>query len=213
MRSFNELLQSPRALKMLLAGGSVMTLLLIGLLVAPAWVRSKLEREARARGFEAHVEGVSFGLTRVWARGVRLTSPGSDFELKLDAVGVGVSSNEVVAHGGTLRGSGDPDPILRKLRGRSERPVDGEGGSSGRALELEGLYLQWRRGGMTLEAFGVRASRNAEGASAGPRSAPSGGLRKARRRARTYSGSWKGSERWRCASSPSGWRARAESVA
>jgi Na+-transporting NADH:ubiquinone oxidoreductase subunit NqrD len=64
----NELLQSPRALKFLLAGSTALGVVLIGLLVAPALVRGKVEREARDRGFEAQVESVGFGLGRVWVR-------------------------------------------------------------------------------------------------------------------------------------------------
>ncbi|HZI73458.1 MAG TPA: hypothetical protein VFD73_05420, partial [Gemmatimonadales bacterium] len=117
LRSFNELLQSPRALKALVAGGSALGLLLLGLLAMPALVRGKLERAARERGLEVTVGAVQLGWSSVWARDVRVTSPGDHAELRLDAVNVGVFSGAIRAVGGALRGSGDPEPLLTKLRG------------------------------------------------------------------------------------------------
>lgn len=159
MRSFNELLQSPRALKALVAGGSVLGLLLLGLLATPAIVRGKLERAARERGFDASAERVSWGLGRIWLRDVRVTSPGDDFELGLDAVSVGLFSGAVEATGGRLRGTGEPEPLLKKLRG--QRDHAGEGTSNGRELSLRGLYVRWQRSSSTLEVFGATASRQA----------------------------------------------------
>ncbi|HEV8247572.1 MAG TPA: hypothetical protein VGP93_17470, partial [Polyangiaceae bacterium] len=158
MRSFNELLQSPRALKALVAGGGALSLLVIGLLAAPALVRGKLEREARARGFETEVESVSFGLGRVWLRGVTVTSPGDDFELRLGALSLGVFSSDVRAVGGSLRGRGDPSAVLKKLRGKGAGET-GPNDSGGRSLELEGLFVRWERDGGVAEAFGVRGER------------------------------------------------------
>jgi hypothetical protein len=157
LRSFNELLQSPRALKALLAGGSVFSLLVLGLLAAPALVRGKVERAAQARGFVAQVESVRLGLGTVWVRGVRVTSPGDDFELRLDAVAVNALSGNVKASGGSLRGKGDPAPLLHKLRGRPETN-EGSGGRS-RELSMEGLFARWERDGTVAEVFGARVSR------------------------------------------------------
>jgi hypothetical protein len=156
----NELLQSPRALKALVASGSVLSLLVIGLLTTPALVRGKIEREARARGFDAQVESVSLGLGRVWARGVHVTSAGDDFELRLDSVALSVFSGAVRASGGVLRGSGDPEPLLRKLRGKSSAEPSGSAG--GRELSLEGLFVRWERSGSVVDAFGVHAKRVGE---------------------------------------------------
>ncbi len=140
-----------------MAGGSVLGLLVLGLLAAPALVRGKVEREARGRGFEAQVERVRFGVRRVWLSGLRVTSPGEDFELRLDAVSIDVFSGAVKASGGALRGRGDPAPLVRKLRGRQA----GEGGKGGgRELSLEGLFVRWELDGTTAEAFGVRATRS-----------------------------------------------------
>lgn len=140
-----------------MAGGSVFSLLLLGLLAAPALVRGKVERAAQARGFDAQVESVRLGLGSVWVRGVQVTSPGDDFELRLEAVSVGVFSGNVKASGGSLRGKGDPGPLLRKLRGK------GEGGAKsdeqGRELLVDGLFVRWERDGTIAEAFGARASR------------------------------------------------------
>jgi Transglycosylase len=158
LRSFNELLQSPRALSALVAGGSALTLLLIGLWAAPALVRGKLQREAQERGFEAAAENVSLGLGRVWLRGVRVTSPGDDVELRLEAVSIGVFSGDVSAVGGSLRGKGDPERVLSKLRGKAGAHAGN--GTSGRALGLEGLFVRWERDGSLAEAFGARAARN-----------------------------------------------------
>lgn len=165
MRSFNELLQSPRALKALVAGGSVIGLLLLGLLAAPAVVRGKLERAAREHGFEASAEQVTWGLGRIWVRDVRVVAPGEDFELGLDAVSVGWFSGAVTVSGGKLRGSGEPERILQRLRGTPQS----EGGSSGKAreLSLQGLYVHWQRGATELEIFGARASRRDSEASVG----------------------------------------------
>jgi hypothetical protein len=160
LRSFNELLQSPRALRALVAGGSALGVLLIGLLSAPALVRGKVEAQARERGFVAEVGAVRWGWSAVWLRDLRVTSPGDDLELRLDAVKVGVFSGEVSASGGVLRGSGDPERVLAKLRARgasAETSVKTEG----RDLQLEGLYVRWLERGARLEAFGVRARRNA----------------------------------------------------
>lgn len=159
MRSFNELLQSPRALKALVAGGSVLSLLLLGLLAAPALVRGKVERAARVRGFEAQVESVRLGVGTVWLRGLRVTSPGDDFELKIEAVGVGVFSGRVRAIGGVLRGKGDPAPLLRKLRGQGDSEGVGKADASGRELELSGLFVHWQRDDTSAEVFGARAHR------------------------------------------------------
>jgi penicillin-binding protein 1A len=156
LRSFNELLQSPRALKALVAGGGVLSLLMLGLMAAPALVRGKVEREARARGLEARVESVSPGLGRVWLRGVHVSSPGDDFQLELDAVSVGLFSGSVRASGGTLRGSGDPASVLAKLRGRAGAGGDGRDG--GRELGAARLFVHWERDGTIAEAFGVRAT-------------------------------------------------------
>lgn len=135
----------------------MLSLLVLGLLAAPSLVRGKVERAAQARGLEAQVESVRFGLGTVWVRGVRVTSPGDDFELKLEAVSVGVFSSNVRASGGSLRGKGDPAPLLRKLRGKSEGGQKTEEG--GRELALEGLFVRWEREGTVAEAFGARASR------------------------------------------------------
>jgi hypothetical protein len=155
----NEVLQSPRAIKLLLASSTALGVVLIGLLAAPALVRGKVEREARARGFEAQVESVAMGLGRVWVRGLRLTSPGDDFELKLDAVALEVFSGAVKASGGQLRGSGDPSRIVAKLRGKAGAPSDAKSSDGGRALSLAGLHVRWQREGVLVDAFGVRATR------------------------------------------------------
>jgi penicillin-binding protein 1A len=139
------------------AGGSVLSLLLLGLLAAPSIVRGKVEREARTRGFEAQVESVSWGLRRVWLRGLRVTSPGDDFELGLNAVSVDVFSGAVRATGGVMRGRGDPAPLLRKLRGK--QAGEGGGNADGRELAVEGLFVRWERDGTTAEAYGARVSR------------------------------------------------------
>lgn len=160
MRSLNELLQSPRALKALLAGGGALGLLLIGLLSAPALVRGKVEREARLRGFDAQVDEVGWGLGRVWLRGLRLTAPGEPFELKLDAVSVGWLSKDVEAVGGTLRGSGDPARLVEKLGGKRAREPAAEATSSGgREVLLRGLQVRWERDGVVIDGQGVRAQR------------------------------------------------------
>jgi hypothetical protein len=158
LRSLNELLQSPRALKALLAAGGVLGLLLIGLLAAPALVRGKLQREAQLRGLEAQVEEVGWGLGRVWLRGVRVTSPGDALELKLDAVSVGVFSGEVAAVGGSLRGSGDATHLLERLRSKGSAGA-GDVASAGRPLSLSGLAVRWEREGVVLVGAGVRATR------------------------------------------------------
>ena len=157
MRSLNELLQSPRALRALVAGGGALSLLVIGLLAAPALVRGRVESEARQRGFVAEVQSVGLGLGRVWLRGVRVTSPGDDVELRLEAASVGIFSGEVRAVGGSLRGRGDPAGVLAKLRGKvvSEPAA----GGTRRALGLEGLFVRWVRDGETAEAFGLGATR------------------------------------------------------
>ncbi len=149
----------------MVAGGSVLGLLVLGLLTAPALVRDKVQREARSRGFEAHVEGVSLGLRKVWLRGLRVTSPGDDFDLRLDLVSVDVFSGAVRAAGGALRGKGDPARLVRKLR--SKEASEGSGKAEGRELELEGLFVRWERDGTTAEAFGVRASRSGAALSVG----------------------------------------------
>ena len=133
------------------------SLLLLGLLAAPAVVRGKVEREARARGFEAQVESVSWGLRRVWLRGLRVSSPGDDVALGLSAVSVDVFSGAVRATGGSLIGKGDPAPLVRKLRGK--QAAEGSGNGDGRELALEGLFVRWERDGTTVEAYGVRATR------------------------------------------------------
>lgn len=140
-----------------MAGGSVFSLLLLGLLAAPVLVRGKVERAAQARGFEATVDSVRLGLGSVWVRGVRVTSPGDDFELKLEAVSVGVFSGAVRASGGSLRGKGDPAPLLRKLRGKGESGQASDERS--RDVFLEGLFVRWERDTAGVEVFGARASR------------------------------------------------------
>ena len=165
MRSLNELLQSPRALRALVAGGGALSLLVIGLLAAPALVRGKVESEARQRGFAAEVRNVSLGLGRVWLRGVRVTSPGDDVELRLEAASVGIFSGDVRAIGGSLRGRGDPAGLLTKLRGKASSEPAGAGPR--RALGLEGLFVRWVRDGETAEAFGLRATRSGNALSLG----------------------------------------------
>jgi hypothetical protein len=135
-------------------------LLLIGLIAAPAIVRAKVEGQAQQRGFVAEVGSVAWGWSGVWLRDVRVTSPGDDVELRLDSVNVGVWSGGVNASGGTLRGSGDPEHLVKKLRGKTAGS-DASGGSEGRDLRLEGLYVRWAERGARLEAFGVRARRGA----------------------------------------------------
>jgi hypothetical protein len=158
LRSFNELLQSPRALKALVAGGSVLSLFVIGLLASPALVRGKVEREARERGFEAQVASVHFGWSGVWLRDVRVTSPGDQVELRLDAVNLGVFSGAVRASGGSLRGRGDPESLMKKLRGKGS---SGDAGAQqgGRELHLDGLFVSWQRDAVDLTVFGARGSR------------------------------------------------------
>lgn len=157
LRSVGELLQSPRALKALVASGSALALLLLGILASPSVVRAKVEREARERGFAAEVGSVRFGSSGVWLRDLRVTSPGDAFELRLDAVNVGVLSGAVRASGGALRGSGDPEPVLRKLRGKGGAGSGGKDG--GRDLRVDGLFVSWRRDTTELLAFGARAER------------------------------------------------------
>jgi Transglycosylase len=159
LRSFNELLQSPRALKALLAGGSVFSLLLLGLLAAPSLVRGKLERAAQSRGFEAQVESVRMGWGKVWLRGVRVTSPGDDFEAKLDALAVGVWSGAVQASGGSVQGRGDSGPLLRKLRGKTTSGAVAHA-DGGRDVSVDGVFVRWEHDGARVEAFGARADRS-----------------------------------------------------
>lgn len=157
LRSFNELLQSPRALKALVAGGSAIGLLLIGLLLTPSLVRGRVEREARERGFEAQTGAVRFGTSGIWLLDVKVTSPGDSFELSLDAVNVAVLSGHLRAFGGSLRGRGDVEPIARKLRGKSTG--GGPPSESSRELSLEGLHVSWQHDDSSLEVWGVRAKR------------------------------------------------------
>lgn len=160
LRSVTELLQNPRALKALVAGGGALAILLIGLLAAPAVVRAKVEREARLRGFEAQVGSVRFGLSGVWLREVRVTSPTESLELSLDAINVAVFSGRVRASGGRLRGQGDVQRVLDRLRGKGQTRGDGAQDSA-RELALDGLYLRWERDGAVLESWGARAHRSA----------------------------------------------------
>jgi monofunctional biosynthetic peptidoglycan transglycosylase len=121
-------------------------------------VRGKVVQEARARGFEAEVESVRFGLGKVSLRQLRITAPGETFELRLDTVGVSMFSGEVSVQGGSLNGSGEPQRLLDKLRGKgtSSGPRDR---SSGRDVRVEGLSARWVRGGETMEVTGATASR------------------------------------------------------
>lgn len=136
----------------------MLSLLVLGLLGAPALVRGKVEQAARARGFEAQVESVRIGWGKVWLRGLRVTSPGDDFEAKLDALAVGVWSGAVRASGGSVHGKGDPAPLLRKLRGKAAGGIAGEA-ESGRELAVDGVFVRWERDSARVEAFGARASR------------------------------------------------------
>ena len=160
LRSLNELLQSPRVLKSLAAGGSVLALLLIGILSAPAFVRGKVERAARERGFEAQIGSVGFGWGSVAVRDLRVTAPGdSDFEARIDGVRVSVLSGAVSATGGSVRGKGEPARILDKVRGKG-RASSGEGGS-GREISVSGLFVRWERDGVTVSAPAGGRSGNA----------------------------------------------------
>jgi hypothetical protein len=165
LRSFNELLQSPRALKALVAGGSVLSLLVLGLLAGPSLVRGKVERAARSRGFEAQVESVTIGFGKVWLRGVQVTSPGDDFQVRLDSVSIGLFSGAVSASGGAVRGKGDPARVMRKLRGQNQPRSAGDGES--RELALQGVFVRWERDGSIAEAYGLRASRSGPAISLG----------------------------------------------
>lgn len=158
MRSFNELLQSPRALKALVASGSLLGVLLIGLLAVPSLVRGRVEREARERGFESSVGAVRWGTSGIWLRDVRVTSTGDVAELRLDSVNVGVFSGRLRAFGGRLQGKGDVEPILKKLRGKAG--AGGEAKASSRELSVEGLQISWQRGDASLEVWGARAKRS-----------------------------------------------------
>lgn len=141
----------------MVAGGCFAAVLVAGAVGAPALVRGKIVREARARGFEAEVGSVRFGLGKVWARELRVTAPGEDFELALDAVSVSVLSREVNVLGGSVKGSGDPERIISKLRGRGAGTESSD--SAGRDVRVDGLYGRWRRGSETLEVFGAEAAR------------------------------------------------------
>jgi penicillin-binding protein 1A len=158
LRSLNELLQSPRALKALVAAGSVLSLLLVALLLAPSLVRGRLEREARERGFEARAGAVRFGASGVWVKDVRVTSSGDSLELALDAVNIGVFSGRVRAFGGNLRGRGDVEPILKKLRGKATNGAAAK--ESSRELSLEGLHVSWQRDDSSVEVWGLHAKRS-----------------------------------------------------
>lgn len=141
-----------------MASGSLLAALLMALFIAPSVVRGRVEREARARGLEASVGSVHWGSAGVWLRDVRVTSPGDPVEVVLDAVNVGVFSGQVRAFGGRLRGRGELEPILRKLRGRATG--GGEGRESKRELSVEGLQANWERDGARLELWGARAKRS-----------------------------------------------------
>jgi len=165
VRTFNELLQSPRGLKALVAAGSFIAIVVVALVAAPAVVRGKVEREARERGFEAEIAGVRWGWGKVWLRGVRVTAPGEDFELRLDAVSVGWFSRDVAAEGGALRGAGDPRKLLDKVRGKASAPSAGNGDAGdagGRAFSVAGLYVRWQRDKDSVEAFGAHAARRGQ---------------------------------------------------
>ena len=140
-----------------MAGGSVFSLLVLGLLAAPALVRGKVERAAQARGLEAQVESVRIGWGKVWLRDVQLTSPGDDFHLQLEGVSVGLWSGAVRASGGALGGKGDPAPLLRKLRGKGD--AGGKAGDGGRDVAVDGLFVRWERDAVRVEVFGARVSR------------------------------------------------------
>jgi hypothetical protein len=87
---------------------------------------------------------------------VKVSSPGDDFALSLDAVNVGFGGRVRVL-GGSLRGSGDFEPIARKLRGR--RASSSTPTQDGREISAEGLYVRWKRADTVLEVWGARASR------------------------------------------------------
>lgn len=157
LRSWNDLLQSPRALRALIAGGSLLGLLVLGLVAAPLLVRGKVERAARERGLEAEVGSVHFGWSAVWLRDVRVTSSRDAFELRLDSVRFSPFSGAVRAAGGSLRGSGDPEAVWARLRGKA--PAGQSAPSAGRDLAMEGLFIKWRRDQTEATAFGVRGSR------------------------------------------------------
>jgi hypothetical protein len=132
---------------------------LLGLLLAPSLVRGRVEREARERGFEAEVGAVRWGTSGAWLRDVRVTSPGDSFELRIDAVNVGILGGHARARGGSLRGRGDFEPILKKLRGKASAGAGAGGKESSRELSIEGLYVSWQRDDFSTQVWGARARR------------------------------------------------------
>ena len=165
MRCLSDLLQNPRALKAVVAGGSLVALVAVILGLVPSLVQGKVRREAHERGFETEIGGVSFVVSGVWLHDLRVTSPGDDFELRLEAVRVGFFDQSVRAYGGVLRGSGDPSRVIGKLRGSGKS--SSASGSASRELSVEGLFASWERDGAQLRAFGARAKQNGSESSLG----------------------------------------------
>lgn len=157
-RAGESVRRGPWVQRALIAGGCALGLLLMGLLAVPSVVRAKVERAASERGLVAEVDAVRAGLGRIWLKGVRITSPGDDLELRLDAVSIGLSG-AVDAQGGTLRGSGSPSELARRLKQRGTAH-DGAGSGSGRRLSLRGLFVHWSIDGAAFDGFGFRAERD-----------------------------------------------------
>ncbi len=138
-------------------GGLAAATIVVGAVAGPALIKGKVTREARARGLEVRIGSVRLGWSSFWLHQVSVRMVGAEVALELEAVRIGAFGGGLSAHGGWLRGRGDPTRVLRRLRGPDAERASSSGTGS-REVFVEGLFVDWQGSQANLRVYGAAAT-------------------------------------------------------
>ena len=151
----------------LVSAGAVLGLIIIGLVAFGPIVRSKVASEAARRDLEVTVGSVRPGFFAATLRDVHVRPRAvPEIDVRLDEVrvdlSVGLSVQEVTAHGGQIDVSGEPEEIFDRLKSAKKTTSSETTSKSKLPLSMDGIGLAWKLpSGGELSGSGLHASRNA----------------------------------------------------
>lgn len=133
--------------------GTILALVIVGLLAFGPIVRSRVAKEADRRRLDVTIGSVRPGFFAVHMRDVHVRPRGvAGVDVKLDVVHVdltaGLSVREVAAHGGEIKIDGEPEDLVERLReyqkGGAHTAALPEKGGKKLPISADGLALAWK---------------------------------------------------------------------
>jgi hypothetical protein len=155
----------------LAGGGTLLLLLLVGLLAFGPIVRSKVAKEGLRRRLDVTVGSVRPGFFAVTMKDVHVRLQGVEgVDVRVDDVhvdlSVGLSVREVSAHGGEIRIDGEPEEVIERLRAFQKAGPPSTTSEKGHRtpISADGLALAWKLpSGGEISGTGIKLARGDDG--------------------------------------------------